>query len=221
MFWWWPFWHVWGECHCSFDLHSSNNEWWLASFHVFISHLSSLMKCLLMELLPAFFRLGCLFFWYWVAWAPCIFWKLSLCQLGCSGGSSGEQPACQFRRLETQVQSLSGEDPLEKEMATCSSILAWEIPWTEEPGGLQSLGLQRVGHDWAHTHTLLSVVSFADLFSDFKGCLFILFIVSFEMAIHSSILAWRIPCVEEPGGLQSLGLQRVGHDWVTHTHTHT
>ena len=46
--------------------------------------------------------------------------------------------------LETSVQSLGQEDPLEKEMTTHSSILAWEIPWTEEPGGLQSIGLQRV-----------------------------------------------------------------------------
>ena len=48
---------------------------------------------------------------------------------------------------ETWVQSLSWEYPLEKEMATFSSILAWRIPWTEEPGGLQSMGLQGVGHD--------------------------------------------------------------------------
>ena len=48
---------------------------------------------------------------------------------------------------ETQVQSLGREDPLEKEMATHSSILAWRIPWTEEPGGLWFLGFQRVGHD--------------------------------------------------------------------------
>ena len=48
---------------------------------------------------------------------------------------------------ETWVQSLGQEDPLEKEMATHSSILAWKIPWTEEPGGLQSIGSQRVGHD--------------------------------------------------------------------------
>ena len=48
---------------------------------------------------------------------------------------------------ETWVLSLGWEDPLEKEMATHSSILAWRIPWTEEPGGLQSMGLQRVGHD--------------------------------------------------------------------------
>ena len=48
---------------------------------------------------------------------------------------------------ETRVQSVSCEDPLEKEMATHSSILAWKISWTEEPGGLQSMGSKRVGHD--------------------------------------------------------------------------
>ena len=48
---------------------------------------------------------------------------------------------------ETQVQSLGWEDPLEKDMATHSSILVWRIPWTEEPGGLQSMGLQTVGHN--------------------------------------------------------------------------
>ena len=48
---------------------------------------------------------------------------------------------------ETQVQSLGQEDPLEKEMATHSSILAWRIPWREEPGRLQFMGLQRVGHN--------------------------------------------------------------------------
>ena len=48
---------------------------------------------------------------------------------------------------ETWVQSLGWEDLLEEGMATHSSILAWRIPWTEEPGGLQSMGLQRIGHD--------------------------------------------------------------------------
>ena len=47
-----------------------------------------------------------------------------------------------------QVQSLSWEDPLKEDMAIDSSILAWKIPWTEEPGGLQSMGSQRVWHDW-------------------------------------------------------------------------
>ena len=50
---------------------------------------------------------------------------------------------------ETWVRSLGQEDPVEEEMAIHSSILAWKIPWKEEPGGLQSMGLQRVGHDWA------------------------------------------------------------------------
>ena len=54
---------------------------------------------------------------------------------------------------ETRVQSLGRED-LEEGTATHSSILAWRIPWTEEPGGLQLMGLQRVGHDWATEHTL-------------------------------------------------------------------
>ena len=50
---------------------------------------------------------------------------------------------------ETQVQSLGGEDPLEEEMVTHSSVLAWEIPQTEEPGGLQSMGSQKGGHNLA------------------------------------------------------------------------
>ena len=52
-------------------------------------------------------------------------------------------------KQETGVQSLGRKGPLEKEMATHSSILAWEIPWTEEPGRIQSMKLQRVGHDLA------------------------------------------------------------------------
>ena len=54
---------------------------------------------------------------------------------------------CLSTMQETRVPSLGREDPLEKEMAPHSSTLAWKIPWTEEPGGLQSMGLQRVGHD--------------------------------------------------------------------------
>ena len=64
--------------------------------------------------------------------------------MGFPGGSEVKaSPAMQ----EIWVQSPGWEDPLEKEMATHSSILAWRIPWTEEPGGLQSMGSQRVGHD--------------------------------------------------------------------------
>ena len=52
---------------------------------------------------------------------------------------------------EMPVQSLGQEDPLEQGMATPSSVLAWRTPWAEEPGGLQSIGLQRVGRDWSDT----------------------------------------------------------------------
>jgi len=57
---------------------------------------------------------------------------------------------------ETWIQSLGWEDPPDKEMATHSSILAWRIPWTEEPSGLQSLGSQVVGHDWGTSLSLSS-----------------------------------------------------------------
>ena len=53
---------------------------------------------------------------------------------------------------ETRVLSLGGEGPLKKEMATHSSVLVWRSPWTEDPGGLQSMGLQRVVHNCAHAH---------------------------------------------------------------------
>ena len=66
---------------------------------------------------------------------------------------------------ETRLWSLGQEDPLEKEMATHSSTLAWKIPWREEPGRLQSMGSQRVGHDWATSlhlpcHNLLVMGSY-------------------------------------------------------------
>ena len=63
------------------------------------------------------------------------------------GGASGKEHACQGRRPETWVRSLGRDDPLEEGVATHSSTLAWRIPWTEEPRGLQTMGSQRVGHD--------------------------------------------------------------------------
>ena len=63
---------------------------------------------------------------------------------GFPGGSEVKASAC---NTETRVQSLGWEDPLEKEMATHSSILAWRIPWMEEPGRLQSMGSQSMGHN--------------------------------------------------------------------------
>ena len=58
-----------------------------------------------------------------------------------------KNPPANAGDVRMEVQSLGREDPLEEEMATHSSILAWRTPWTEEPGGLQSTGLQRVGHN--------------------------------------------------------------------------
>ena len=69
-------------------------------------------------------------------WTPCG-------HSGFPGATSGKEPACQYRRdVENQVWSLGWENPLEKEMATHYSVLAWRIPWTEESGGLQSMGFQ-------------------------------------------------------------------------------
>ena len=70
------------------------------------------------------------------------------------------------------------------------AAFAWKIPWTGEPGKLQSMGLLRVGHtEQFHFHSLEK-----------------------EMATHSSVLVWRIPGTGEPGRLLSIGLHRVGHD---------
>ena len=95
---------------------------------------------------------------------------------------------------ETWVQFLSQEDPLEEEMVTCSSTLAWKIPWTEEPGRLQSMG--------SLSRTQLSDFIFTFHFHALEK----------EMATHSGVLAWRIPGTGKPGGLPSMGSHRVGHD---------
>ena len=59
---------------------------------------------------------------------------------------------------EMRVQSLGGEEPLEEEMATCSSIFAWKIPRIEEPDGLPSIGSQRVRHNWATEHKTYDII---------------------------------------------------------------
>ena len=82
--------------------------------------------------------------------------KCSLGHLGwkdCSGlhpmAQQVKNPPAIWEMQETRVQSLDQEDPLNEEMATHSSFLAWKIPWTEQSGGLQSTGSQRAGHDWS------------------------------------------------------------------------
>ena len=87
---------------------------------------------------------------------------------------------------ETQIQSLGQEDPLEEEMATHSTILAWKIPWTEEPGGLQSMGSRTVRHNWVHaTPTPAGVKHFniSDLYARQGACLH-----SLSLPFHWAIL---------------------------------
>ena len=79
-------------------------------------------------------------------------------------------------------------------MAPYSSTLAWKIPWTEEPGRLQSMR--------SLSRTRLSNFTFTFHFNELEK----------EMATHSSVFAWRIPGMGEPGGRLSMGLHRVGHD---------
>ena len=137
---------------------------------------------------------------------------------------------------ETRVRSLGREYPLEQEMAKHFRILAWRISWTEKSGRLQSMGLQRVRHDWVTSLTLTAegpgsitgrgtkIPQVAQVGPQKRIlCVHIFFIackigynpLEEEMATHSSILAWRTPWTGEPGGLQFMGFQRVRHDWGT------
>ena len=114
---------------------------------------------------------------------------------------------------ETPIWSLGWEDPREKEMATHSSTLAWKIPWMEEPGGLQSMGLQ--SWTWLSDFTFTSEVKNlrampeTQVWSSGQEDL-----LEEEMITHPSILAWKIPWTEEPGGLQSVGSQ--SWTWLYH-----
>ena len=78
---------------------------------------------------------------------PAVHFKLLKFMAGFPSGSVKKHPPAVQEMQETWVPSLGREDPLEKGMATHSSILAWKIPWTEEPGGLQSMKLERIGYN--------------------------------------------------------------------------
>ena len=119
---------------------------------------------------------------------------------------------------------------LEKEMATHSSVLAWRIPGTGEPGGLPSMGSHRVGHDWSDLAAeeqglYLCFPGGSDGKKSAYNAGDLVWSLGWEDSLekgkvtYSCIFAWRIPWTEEPGELQSMGSQRVGHDWVTNTHT--
>ena len=104
---------------------------------------------------------------------------------------------------ETWVQSLGWEDPLEEEMAIHSSILVWKIPWMEEPGRLQSMGSQRVGHNWViNTLFIISqlVKNLPAMQETWVQSLSQQVPLEKDMSTHSSFLAWEIPWTEKPGG---------------------
>ena len=121
---------------------------------------------------------------------------------------------------ETRVRSLSWEDPLEKEMATHSSTLAWRIPWRKEPGRLQSMGSQRVStvlSDFTFTFTLSIVpvirASLVTKMVKYPPAVQETPVQSLGqedplekgMATYSSIFAWEISWTEEPSGLPTMG----------------
>ena len=120
----------------------------------------------------------------------------------------------------TQIWSLGQEDPLEEKVATHPGIHAWKIPWAKEPGGLQSMGSQRVRHDWATSlHEVLLGLPGGSMVKNLPAKLET-WVRSLgkedslekEMATHSNIFAVKVPWTEELGRLQSIGSQRVGHD---------
>ena len=90
---------------------------------------------------------------------------------------------------ETWVRFLGREDPLEKEMAIHSSTLAWKIPWTEEPDRLQSMGLQRVGHDWATS------LHFVNILNIMIKNIIKLLKLDYTVTIISYLLTWMSLCV--------------------------
>ena len=102
---------------------------------------------------------------------------------------------------ETRVRSLDQEDPLEKEMATHSSTLAGKIPWTEEPGRLQSMGSQRVGHDWA---TSLSLFFGIGMKTDLSRCGHCWIFQIFWHVVHSTFTASSSRIWNSSTGIPSL-----------------
>ena len=128
---------------------------------------------------------------------------------------------------ETSVPSLGWEDSLEEGMGTHSSIPAWRIRCTEDPGELQSMGLQRVRHNWVTKHTVPQTPGFPGssvrrtrpLMQETQERHVRPLIweeaLEKETGTHSSLLAWAIPWTEEPGGLQPMESQRVWHNLAT------
>ena len=110
---------------------------------------------------------------------------------------------------ETRVGSLGWENPLEEGMATHSSIFAWRIPWTEEPGGLQSIKLQRVGHDWSYlVHAPTHIIGMGYIYDRKTIAAFFVVVVAWHVGSNSPTkdLTWD-PCT---GSIESQPLDHQG-----------
>ena len=126
---------------------------------------------------------------------------------------------------ENWVRSLGQEDPWEEEMATHSSILSWRIPWTKEPGGLQSMGSLGVGHDWTTSLSLFTFMHWKGNGNPLQcSCLEnprdrgAWWAAVYGVTHSRTRLKW-LSSSKEPGRLHFMGLQRVGQDWATNTLT--
>ena len=152
-------------------------------------------------------------------------WLVDLNLCICFQWHRGKEPVCQYRGHEETWGSSPGAEngnPLQHS--------AWGIPWTEGPDGLQSMGLHRVGHDWACTLCVSAGFPGSPVGREpacNAGDAGVLDLIpgsgiSWEkgVATHSSILAWRIPWTEEPGGRRSVGSHRVRHDWSDRAGSH-
>ena len=136
------------------------------------------------------------------------------------GGSDGKESACSAGDPGSIPEM---KDPLEKGMVTHSTILAWGIPWAEEPGGLQSMGLQRAGYHWTTTFTFLWLILRFGLPWWLVKNLPAMRETWVRSLSWEDPLAWQptpaflpgeSPWTEKPGGLQSTGSQRVRHKWA-------
>ena len=152
-------------------------------------------------------------------------WLVDLNLCICFQWHRGKKPACQCRgHKETWGSSPGAENGNPLQHST------WGIPWTEGPDGLQSMGLHRVGHDWACTPRVSSGLprwpSGQRTCLQCRRCRSLGFDprsgISWEkgVATHSSILAWRIPWTEEPDRRRSVRSHRVRHDWSDRAGSH-